>query len=193
MSLRATGSSKPKRLKPRNDQILDCNLLVERAHRLSKLLDEIDPRARRLAARWAGYLTNSDADGETPLSPGGLERCENDPVNHFLAQGAGGEGEMKADPNSSLHTSNREGAGRLSRRRKNEAEQKKQTHETGSVCSPPWKGGAGGGSSFSLNPLKTCWPPPDLLNEAAEDEAEDLKELHDVALRATEAFHELCG
>ena len=165
-SLRVSGSSKRKR----NDQILDCNMLVERSHRLSKLLDEIDPRARRLAARWAGYLTNLGTD---------------DNVEH--------------------PTSDREGAGRSSQRRGNEAEQNEHAPETGSVCSPPWKGGLGGeeippefpdqggGSTFLLNPLKTYWPPPDLLTEAPDDEAEDLRELHDVALRAIEAFHELCG
>lgn len=166
--LRATGSSKRRKL--RNDQILDCNHLVERSHRLSKLFDEIDSRARRLAARWAGYLTNPGTD---------------DSVEH--------------------PTSDRVGATSPSETRGIAGEQKKPTQTTSPSSQeysperdPSRSPGLGPGRSgrsnqIKLNPLKTYWPPPDLFTEAPDDEAEDLRELHDVARRATEAFPSLCG
>ena len=147
MNLRATGSSNRKR----NDQILDCNLLVDRAHRLSTLLEEIDPRARRLAARWAGYVINSGEEFHE-------QREGAEPASLRATSSSNQESSPERDP---------------SRERREPR--------------------SGRSKQITLNPLKTYWPPPDLLTEAADDEAEDLKELHDVALRATELFHELCG
>lgn len=43
-----------KRRRLRNDDVLDCKVLMERVLRLSTLVDQIDERAARLAAHWAG-------------------------------------------------------------------------------------------------------------------------------------------
>mgnify|MGYP000462593283 CR=1 FL=1 len=44
-----------------------------------------------------------------------------------------------------------------------------------------------------FDPLKSPRPPPDLLEDAEDDEAEDLSLLHDVAIDAAEGFNALCG
>lgn len=44
-----------------------------------------------------------------------------------------------------------------------------------------------------FDPLKSPRPPPDLLEDAEDDEAEDLSLLHEVAIDAAEGFNALCG
>ena len=44
-----------------------------------------------------------------------------------------------------------------------------------------------------LRPVKTGFPPDELVDDAPDDERDDLLALHDVALRAAELFYERCG
>lgn len=60
-------------------------------------------------------------------------------------------------------------------------------------------GKASGGSRLSNDtpwhpiPIKSPDPPPEILQEASDDERDDLLALHDAAIRAAELFSQHCG
>ncbi|MAP94900.1 MAG: hypothetical protein CMK07_08115 [Ponticaulis sp.] len=61
--------SKPliRRRRKRNDDVLDCSLLIERALRIETLVGEIDARAIRLAQHWKGRVMAATPDPQLSL------------------------------------------------------------------------------------------------------------------------------
>ena len=49
------------------------------------------------------------------------------------------------------------------------------------------------GRFIEIRPLKSHDPPPELIDHASEDAAEDLSILHEAAILAAEGFPALCG
>ena len=121
-------------VRPRMDDLVCNDVLYLRLERLDALFDEVDTRAGRLAARWAGYCQPQAA----------------------------------VDPSPSRD-------------------------ENGDDPSSFWPPPAGAPPSSLIRPLKSHDPPHDLLENASEEECEDLHILHDVAFRAAESFPALCG
>ena len=178
--------------RPRNDDLGTHDRLYLRLERLDQLYDEIDKRGRRLAARWAGEIYGPDIQdrredeaSDPPPAPPFLGREQPETASLIVQQGfsplkrgLGRNGNWSQFPDqgpqdrggsnggSPLLHEQSEGADALSRRRRN---------------------------ASSIRPLKSHDPPPGLLENADEAEAEDLHILHDVAIRTAGEFHLLCG
>ena len=156
--------NKPKRGRPRNDDLSTHERLYLRLERLGQLYEEVDQRGARLASRWAGYVQGPGANLVIPEAPQAVSGTQG--FTHLKFSGSRVLARDDKDGGSSLPTSDHAGADALSRRRR---------------------------AASSIRPLKSHDPPPDLLETAAEDEAEDLHILHDAAIRAAEDFPSLCG
>ena len=131
---RAHRTGRKAQRRPRNDTIQSATFLVARIGRLYDLFGQIDDRAERIAAHWAGRLQPE--------------------IKAYQAE--------------------------LTRRI-----EVANTHDASPDLS--------GLTRPELRPLKTGFPPDDLSDDAPDDERDDLLALHDVALRAADRFHELCG